>query len=267
MPMKRIGFVQNNPTFGEVRENVERALKMASEVEADLLVFPELFNTGYLFLSKEEVNKLSEDLDGYTIKQLSKYAEETSTAIVAGFAEKLGGKIYNSAVIIDETGDVKGTYRKTHLFYEEKLFFEPGDSGFNVYSIAGTRVGVMICYDWRFPEAARTLALKGAQIIAHPSNLVLPFAPTVDLARAVENGVFIVLADRSGREERGGKSYEYEGRSLIVDPRMNVLVQAPKEGEYAMVAEIDPSKADDKRINELNDIFKDRRPSLYEGLC
>ncbi len=267
MPMRKVGFIQNNPVFGKVEENVERALKMASEVEADLLVLPELFNTGYLFLSKEEVRKLSEDLDGYTIKRLSEYAKETSTAIVAGFAERSDSKIYNSAVIIDETGDVKGTYRKAHLFYEEKLFFEPGDTGFNVYGLAGMNVGIMICYDWRFPEVARTLALKGAQVIAHPSNLVLPFAPTVDLARAIENGVFVILADRSGREERGGKSYEYEGRSLIVDPRMNVLAQAPKEGEHVMVVEIDPSKADNKEINELNDIFRDRRPSLYEDLC
>ncbi len=265
--MKRVGFVQNNPIFGEVRRNVSRALRIASEVEADLLVFPELFNTGYLFLTKDEVEKLSEDLSGYTVEQLRMYASENSTAIVAGFAERSGDKIYNSAVIIDENGEVKGTYRKAHLFYEEKLFFEPGDTGFNVYNVAGMKVGVMICYDWRFPEVARILALKGAQVIAHPSNLVLPFAPTVDLARAVENGVFIVLADRSGREVRGGKSYEYEGRSLVADPKMNVLVQAPKEGEHAMIAEIDPSRADNKRINELNDIFRDRRPDLYEGLC
>ncbi len=265
--MKRVGFVQNNPVFGEVERNVVRALELASDAEADLLVFPELFNTGYLFLSKEEVSKLAEGLEGYTVGKLRKFAEETSTALVAGFAERDGDRLYNSAVVIDENGDVKGVYRKTHLFFEEKLFFEPGNTGFQVFEVAGMRVGVMICYDWRFPEAARTLALKGAQVIAHPSNLVLPFAPTVDLARAVENRVYVVLSDRSGVEERGGKRFEYEGRSLIADPSMNVLVQAPKEGEHVMVAEIDPKLADNKRINELNDIFNDRRPETYEGLC
>ncbi|MDK2371864.1 MAG: nitrilase-related carbon-nitrogen hydrolase [Candidatus Korarchaeota archaeon] len=265
--MKRVGFVQNDPLFGEVERNVARALELASKVEADLLVFPELFNTGYLFLSKEEVSKLAEDLEGHTVSELREFAEETSTALVAGFAERDGDKFYNSAVVIDEKGDVRGVYRKTHLFFEEKLFFEPGDTGFQVFHVAGMRVGVMICYDWRFPEAARTLALKGAQVIAHPSNLVLPFAPTVDLARAVENRVYIILSDRSGVEERGGKRFEYEGRSLIVDPSMKVLVQAPKEGEHVMVAEIDPKLADSKKINELNDIFGDRRPEFYEGLC
>ncbi|HDI74104.1 MAG TPA: acyltransferase [Candidatus Korarchaeota archaeon] len=264
--MRRVGFVQNDPKFGDVKGNVRRALDLASTVEADLLVFPELFNTGYLFLSIDEVRKLSEDLDGFTVRELSKFAADTSTAIVAGFAERSGDKFYNSAVAIDETGDIKGVYRKSHLFYEEKLFFEPGDTGFQVFELAGMRVGIMICYDWRFPEAARTLALKGAQVIAHPSNLVMPFAPTADLVRAVENRVYVILADRSGREDRGGKSFEYEGRSLVVDPGMNILVQAPKEGEHVMVAEINPTEADNKRINELNDIFGDRRPDLYEGL-
>ena len=265
--MKRVGFVQNSPIFGEVERNVSRALELASGVEADLLVFPELFNTGYLFLSKEEAYKLSETLDGYTVRKLQEFSEETSTAVVAGFAERDGDKVYNSAVAIDQNGEVKGVYRKTHLFYEEKLFFEPGDTGFRVFELSGMRVGVMICYDWRFPESARTLALKGAQVIAHPSNLVLPHAPTADLARAVENRVFVILADRSGSDVRGDKRFDFEGRSMVVDPDMKVLVEAPKEGEHAMVAEIDPSVADDKNINPLNHILKDRRPELYEGLC
>lgn len=265
--MRKVGFVQNNPEFGEVERNVSRALELASKVEADLLVFPELFNTGYLFLGKEEVAKLAEDLDGYTVRELSKFSEDTATSIVAGFAERDGDRFYNSAVVIDERGEVRGVYRKTHLFYEEKLHFEPGDTGFRVFEVSGMRVGVMICYDWRFPEAARTLAMKGAQVIAHPSNLVVPFGPDADLVRAVENRVFIILSDRSGVEERGGKRLEYMGRSLIVDPGMKVLAQAPKEGEHVMVAEIDPKFADNKRINEFNDVFDDRRPDFYEGLC
>ncbi len=265
--MKRVGFVQNNPVFGEVERNVDRALKLANTVEADLLVFPELFNTGYLFLSREEAYKLSETLDGPTVRRLQRFSEETSTAVVAGFAERANERVYNSAVVIDVDGSVKGVYRKTHLFYEEKLFFEPGDTGFKVFEVAGMRVGVMICYDWRFPESTRTLALKGAQVIAHPSNLVLPHAPTADLARAVENRVFLILADRSGSDVRGEKRLDFEGRSMVVDPDMNVLVKAPKEGEHAMVAEIDPKVADVKNINPLNHILKDRRPHLYEGLC
>ncbi|MEM3536957.1 MAG: nitrilase-related carbon-nitrogen hydrolase, partial [Candidatus Korarchaeum sp.] len=167
--MKRIGFVQTNPEFGMVERNVRRAIELASNVEADLLVFPELFNTGYLFLSREEVMKLSEDTDGFTVRSMSAFSAEHSTAVIAGFAEREGDRVYNSAVVIDESGDLRGVYRKTHLFFEEKLLFDPGDTGFRVFELAGMRVGVMICFDWVFPESARTLALLGAQVIAHPS--------------------------------------------------------------------------------------------------
>jgi len=265
--MKRVGFVQTNPEFGAVESNLKRALDLASKVESDLLVFPELFNTGYLFLSREEALKLSEGLDGPTIKRLSDFASEHSTAIVAGFPERDGRKVYNSAVAIDIDGDVKGVYRKTHLFYEEKLIFDPGDTGFRVFDLAGMRVGIMICFDWVFPESARSLALSGAQIIAHPSCLVMPYAPKADPVRAFENRVFIILSDRSGVEERGGKKLRYHGMSLISDPKMNILAQAPEEGEHVGIAEIDPKLAEDKRVNELNDIFLDRRPEFYGKIC
>ncbi|MCS7102596.1 MAG: acyltransferase, partial [Candidatus Korarchaeum sp.] len=161
----------------------------------------------------------------------------------------------------------RGVYRKTHLFFEEKLLFDPGDTGFKVFELAGMRVGVMICFDWVFPESARTLALLGAQVIAHPSCLVMPYAPRADPVRAFENRVFIVLADRSGVEERGGKRLKYYGMSLIADPKMRLLAQAPEEGEYVAAIEVDPSLADNKRINDLNDIFLDRRPEFYERIC
>ncbi|RDD53800.1 MAG: acyltransferase [Candidatus Korarchaeota archaeon NZ13-K] len=265
--MRRVGFVQTNPEFGIVERNVRRAIELASKVEADLLVFPELFNTGYLFLSREEVLRLSEGPDGFTVRSMSRFAAEHSTAVVAGFAEREGDRVYNSAVAIDENGDLRGVYRKTHLFFEEKLLFDPGDTGFRVFELAGMRVGIMICFDWIFPESARTLALSGAQVIAHPSCLVMPYAPKADPVRALENRVFVVLADRSGSEERGGKRLRYYGMSLIADPRMNVLAQAPEEGEHVAVVEIDPKLADDKRINELNDIFLDRRPEFYGKVC
>lgn len=265
--MRRIGFVQTNPEFGMVEKNVRRAIELASNVEADLLVFPELFNTGYLFLSRDEVIKLSEDIDGPTVRRMSAFSAEHSTAVVAGFAEREGDRVYNSAVAIDETGDVRGVYRKTHLFFEEKLLFDPGNTGFRVFELAGMRVGVMICFDWVFPESARTLALLGAQVIAHPSCLVMPYAPKADPVRAFENRVFVILADRSGFEERGGKRLKYYGMSLIVDPKMNLLAQAPEDGEHVAVADVDPSLADDKKVNELNNIFLDRRPEFYGKMC
>lgn len=264
---KRVGYVQTDPDFGAVERNLSRAIKLASSVEADLLVFPELFNTGYLFLSREEAFKLSEGVEGFTVRKLSEFAAEHSTAVVAGFAEREDNKVYNSAVAIGQDGDVKGVYRKTHLFFEEKLIFDPGDTGFRVFELAGMRVGVMICFDWIFPESARTLALMGAQVIAHPSCLVMPYAPKADPVRALENRVFVVLADRSGEEERDGKKLKYQGMSLIADPKMNVLAQAPQEGEHVAVVEIDPRLAEDKRVNEFNDLLRDRRPEFYGKIC
>lgn len=261
-----VGYVQTRPRFGEVESNVERALNLASKVEADLLVFPELFNTGYLFESREEAVRLSEGLEGPTVRALAKFAAETSTALVAGFAEldPESGQPYNSAVVVDGTGDVRGVYRKVHLFNEEKVWFEPGDLGFRVFNVAGARVGVMICFDWFFPESARVLALSGAQIIAHPANLVLPYAQTAMLARSIENRVFTVTANRVGEDARpSGKKIGFTGQSQVTSPGMEILVRGPRDREHVAVVTIDPGEADDKRVTERNDLFRDRRPDLY----
>ncbi len=262
-----IGYVQTRPKFGEVEENVKRALDLASKVEADLLVLPELFNTGYLFESREEALKLSEPVEGPTVKALARFAAETSTALIAGFAELDSGVPYNSAVVVDETGDVRGVYRKVHLFNEEKVWFDPGNLGFRVFEVAGARVGVMICFDWFFPESTRVLALSGAQIIAHPANLVLPYAQTAMLARSIENRVFTVTANRVGEDLRpSGKRIGFTGQSQVTSPKMEVLVRGPRDREHVAVVTVDPSEADNKRITERNDLFQDRRPEFYGKL-
>mgnify|MGYP001480852078 CR=1 FL=1 len=111
--------------------------------------------------------------------------------IVAGLAECDGNALYNSAVVLG-SGGVIGKYRKVHLFNTEKKFFQPGNLPLPVFDIGGAKVGIMICFDWRFPETARTLALKGAQIVAHPSNLVLPHCPQSMIVRCLENRIFAV---------------------------------------------------------------------------
>lgn len=261
--MKRVGYVQNEPRFGDVEGNLERASRLVENLEADLLVFPELFSTGYLFTSIRELEKLSEDISGgRTIKFLEKISSELSCSIVAGFPEKAGKTFYNSAVAVKE-GDVAGVYRKSHLFLDEKLFFSPGDTGFNVFDLSGMKVGIMICFDWIFPEACRVLALKGAEIIAHPANLVLPYAQTAMLARSIENKVFTITANRSGEDVSGDKRLKFTGMSQITSPRMEILARAPEKGEHVAIVEIDPSEARNKRITERNDLWSDRRPELY----
>ena len=260
----RVGFLQFNPVFGETRGNVERVIQMVGAQSVDLVVLPELFSTGYQFISMQEVRELSEEVpSGYTARKLQKLSKEKSVFIVAGIAERDGDSIYNSAVVTGPEGFM-GIYRKTHLFFEEKLWFSPGDTGFRVWKTPFGNIGVMICFDWYFPESARTLALKGADIIAHPSNLVLPHCPDAMRTRCLENRVFSVTANRTGSEQRGGKDpLAFIGMSEIVTPSGNILYRASGDKEEFGFAEIDPQEAGNKNLNPFNNLFDDRREKYY----
>lgn len=260
----KVGFYQFHPIFGEVKRNLDTISNRLSRAESDLMVLPELCATGYQFLSKEEVFDLAEPVpDGPTTQRLAEVAKDRRMVLVAGLPEREGTHLFNSAVVVGPTGFI-GCYRKTHLFYEETQFFSPGDTGFHVWDIGAAKIGVMICFDWFFPESARTLVLKGAEIICHPSNLVLPHCPDAMVTRCLENRVFSATANRIGSEERGGKNpLTYIGRSEIVDPRGTILYRAPSDQEDLQVLEIDPRAGREKGLNVHNDVFKDRRPDLY----
>ena len=261
----KVGYVQMEPALLEPEKNYSRAEKLvkeAAEKGAKLVVLPELFDTGYNFESREEVESVAGQIpDGPTTEFLIELARSLDVFIVAGTAEKdERGNLYNSAVIVGPIGwGYIGKYRKIHLFNREKLFFQPGDLGFHVFNIGVAKVGVMICFDWFFPESARTLALKGAEIIAHPSNLVMPYAPMAMPIRALENRVYTITANRVG-EERG---LRFIGRSMIASPKAEVLAMGSEDREEVAVVDVDLGLARDKRINEMNDVFKDRRPEHY----
>ena len=260
----RVGYLQFDPVFGEVARNLDLVIARLEQIEADLIVLPELFATGYQFVSKEEVCRLAEAVpEGKTTKRLMEIAARRRMTVVAGLAEQAGAHCFNSAVVVGPKGFI-GCYRKTHLFFEETLFFTPGDSGFHVWDIGLAKVGVMICFDWYYPEAARTLALQGADIIAHPSNLVLPHCPDSMVTRCLENRVFSVTANRIGSEARGGKDrLTFIGMSEIVSPRGRILYRASREREDLTIVEIDPADARIKGLNAYNDLLRDRRPALY----
>ena len=255
----RIGFVQTSPLLGEVEKNLERAEELVISLDAELIVLPELFTTGYDLEDRAAVEALAEPADGPTSRRLSELARRRSTYLAYGFAERQGASVYNAAQLVGPDGALGG-YRKTHLFMREKALFDPGDRAPPVLEIAaGVKIGLMICFDWVFPEVARTLALGGAQIIAHPSNLVLPWCQAAMLTRSIENRVFSVTANRVGSEGE----LEFTGQSQVTSPRGELLVRAPARGELAAAIEIDEKLALDKRINPLNDLFADRRPGLY----
>jgi predicted amidohydrolase len=261
----KAGFYQFTPEFGNIKHNLQKVIDAVSSAEADLLVLPELFNTGYQFTSKEEAKSLSEKIpSGFTTTALGKLSAKKKVYIVAGIAEYSEGKIYNSALLTGPDGLI-GVYRKTHLFYEEKLWFSPGDTGFKVWQAPIGTIGIMICFDWFFPESARTLALRGADIIAHPSNLILPHCPDAMMTRCIENKVFAVTANRTGSEQRGDKEkLLFIGKSQITSPMGEILYRASGDKEELTVIEIAVEKARDKNLNSINNLFIDRKKEFYE---
>jgi predicted amidohydrolase len=260
----RVGYYQNNPEFGKVAENLDRIATKLEEAEADLLVLPELCVSGYQFVSMDEVRTLAEPIPaGQTTKRLLELAKRKQMVIVAGLPEQAGTTYYNSAVVVAPQGFI-GIYRKTHLFFEETLYFTPGDTGFHVWDVGPAKIGVMICFDWYYPEAARALALKGADIICHPSNLVLPNCPDSMPVRCLENRVFAVTCNRTGSEARGGKDrLTYIGNSEVVSPRGAILQRAPRDQEALCVVDIDPAEARNKSLTPYNDLLRDRRETFY----
>lgn len=264
----KIGYLQFKPEFGRPSENLSEIEKLLSDKKFDLMVLPELANSGYLFSDMNELSDLSEVVgDGNFCTMLREICKKKNSYIVSGICEKAGEKYYNSAVLVKPDGGIS-TYRKIHLFDEEKLWFSPGDSLPAVHEIEGkdfgkVKIGIMICFDWIFPETARTLALNGAQIICHPSNLVLSYCQKAMFTRAVENRVFTITANRTGSDVKGDKNLSFTGESVIVSPKGLYLCRASIDKTECCIVEINPDEALDKKITERNDLFEDRRKEYY----
>lgn len=268
----KIAFAQFAPEYLQPEANRQTASALIEGHDVDLIVLPELFTSGYFFRSASDVDETAETIPGPTTERMIDWATTLDCAIVAGLAEKASsGRFYNSAAVVDPTG-LRGSYRKVHLFNEEKRWFEPGDLGFPVFDMTTASgdtyvLGVMICFDWYFPESARTLALRGADVIAHPSNLVLPHCPNSMPIRARENHVFTITANRYGAESKEGETLTFIGESSMCAPDGSVLDRAPAEGDLVSIVEINPHDARQRSINAYNDIFADRRPDQYAGLA
>lgn len=258
----RIGYLQFTPEFGEVAKNLERVARLLGDADADLLVLPELFASGYQFRSRDELLALAEPEDGPTGEALIRIAGRNGLHIAAGFPQRVGDRAFNSAMLVDQDG-VVGVYQKTHLFDAETEIFEPGESGFQVFDIGTARVGLMVCWDWIVPESARTLALMGAEVIAHSANLVLPWCQSCMPTRCIENRVFAVTANRCGEERRVGDGLRFTGQSVIVSTRGEILARGPEQGEELSIVEIEVAAARDKSATARNDMFGDRRPEMY----
>ena len=262
--MFRVAILQFDPHFGEVEANLDHVESMIEGLSTDLLVLPELFASGYWFEDADQLASLAETTGGRTMTRVRKWARELDTAIAAGFPERDGDTFYNSAMLVGPDADLIH-YRKLHLFSEEKRWFAPGNRALEVADFRGARLGLMVCFDWRFPETARSLAFLGADLIVHPSNLVLPWCPDAMIVRALENNVFIATSDRSGDEHHGEDTLHFIGRSQVVAPNGERLGQLPESGEGILEVEIDPARAREKSVNQYNDLFADLRPEFYTG--
>jgi len=262
----RVAFVQGRPRFGEPERNLEHGLALAGTVRADLVVIPELWSSGYVFSSHAEVATLAEDAErGLTARALKAAARREKRHYVAGFPERHRGRFYNSAMLVGPTG-VRAVYRKLHLFEREQEWFSPGNIPLAVHRVGPARLGMLICFDWRFPEAARTLALLGADVIAHPSNLLYRNAQRMMIARSFENRVYTITANRTGTESRPGGRVPFTGRSQIVDPMGEVIASATKTEEIARAADCDLARSRDKAMTRMTHLWTSRRPEFYREI-
>lgn len=260
----KVSVLQYKPELFEVEKNFNRLYGMISACESDLIVLPELALSGYLFSSIEEVKSVSESVpEGKVFKGFKSLAAVKNTSIVYGFAEQSQSRYFNSCALINPDGSFY-VYRKIHLFDREKLFFTPGDRPFEVCKAKkDVVVGLMICFDWQFPEAARSLSLRGAEILCHPSNLVLPWCQEAMKTRSLENRVYSITSNRTGSDYNGDLNVSFTGKSQILGVKGDILVRLNDSEEGVYTIGIDPSLARDKTVTERNNAFEDRRLEMY----
>ncbi|MCP4665928.1 MAG: acyltransferase [Deltaproteobacteria bacterium] len=264
--MLRVGFFQFAPKFGQVATNLSKIVSALRGSKADIIVLPELAFTGYFFQDRSELASLAEDPSkSPTVSSLIALCRDSDFFLVTGFAERSAEKIFNSALLVGGDG-VLHTYRKLHLFNTEKEYFDPGDTPLETIELRGARIGIMVCFDWVFPEVARVLALQGADILCHPSNLVLTYCQQAMRTRCLENSVFAVTTNRCGSDIRPRGALTFTGQSQMVAPEGELIYSAKPDGEELFIAEIDVSKARDKWMTQRNELLRDRRPEYYTDL-
>ena len=226
---------------------------------ADLIIFPELFLSGYNI--GQTVQELAEPADGPACQQASRIAREANIAILYGYPEKLDTEVYNSALLIDKNGNPRANYRKAHLFGNyEKSCFQPGDA-LIIAELEGLNIGILICYDVEFPEAVRALTYAGADLIAVPTALMEDYcrvAEHVVPTRAYESEIYVAYVNRCGSE---GDTI-YCGRTCLVGPDGRDILRAGKSEEL-LIADIDKTAI--ARERETNPVLKDLRPDLYHA--
>ena len=262
--------------------NVDRAVALARQAAAEdarVICFPELCSSIYFcFTSDPAFFALAEAIDGPSVTQMRRTAQETGQVIVYPFYELDGGLRFNTAAVIGPDGELIGKYRKNSIPAilrtrtagetpgDEKFYFEPSNLGFPVFPTPfGITLGILICYDRHFPEAARVLALQGADLLFVPTATYRPWIRElweIELrAHAIANNFYVGGVNKVGYDDGGASGRWYFGESLFIDPRGQVLVRAGDKGEAVAYADVDRAVIDDTR--DLWGFFRDRRPERY----
>jgi predicted amidohydrolase len=260
MGMLKVAQIQFNPQVGETEHNFRKVSSYLQETKgAGLVILPELANSGYNFINRDHAFSLAEEVNKSSyVEMLQHTAKENNQFIVSGYHEKDREKLFNTSLLFSPEGHI-GKYRKIHLFMNEKDIFSRGNIGLPVFDIDGYVLGMLICFDYLFPEIWRIMGLKGADLIAHPSNLVTYKAYKVVPAQSVINRFFIFTTNRIGRE----RDISFSGSSFVTDPEGEVIAEASKTDEEVLVTEVNPDLSRDKMITERNHVLLDRFPDLY----
>ncbi|WP_274365864.1 N-carbamoylputrescine amidase [Paenibacillus thermotolerans] len=262
-------------------ENIRKAdalVREAARQGAQIILLQELFETPY-FCQKEKADYYiyaSERDENAAIRHFRKVAKELQVVLPISFYEKKNNARYNSLVVIDADGEVLGTYRKSHIpdgpGYEEKFYFNPGDTGFKVWKTRYAKIGIGICWDQWYPEAARCMALMGAELLFYPTAIGSePQDSGIDSkdhwqicmrGHAGANLVPVIASNRIGVETDDDSSITFYGSSFIAGPQGNMIVEAGRTEETVLTAEFDLDQLETQRIEW--GIFRDRRPDLYK---
>ena len=264
-----------------IDENIAKAEKFVREAAsqgAQIILLQELFETPY-FCQKEKSDYYvyaTEVAENKAINHFKEVAKELKVVLPISFYEKKNYARYNAIAIIDANGEVLGTYRKSHIpdgpGYEEKFYFNPGDTGFKVWNTRYGKIGVGICWDQWYPEAARCMTLMGAEILFYPTAIGSePQDGSIDskdhwqacmLGHAGSNLVPVIASNRVGTEEDEDSKITFYGSSFIAGPQGNKIVEANRTEETVLVTEFDLDQLETQRIEW--GIFRDRRPDLYK---
>jgi N-carbamoylputrescine amidase len=264
----------------DIDENIataERLTRSASDAGAQVILLQELFETPYFCItqSAEHLDRACAAEDSRVVQHFGALARELGVVLPISFFERAGLARYNALVIFDADGARIGHYRKSHIpqfpGYEEKYYFSPGDTGFRVVETRYGRLGCAICWDQWFPEAARALALRGADVLLYPTAIGSePPYPELDSAahwrrvmqgHAAANVMPVVASNRVGQERAGSVTVDFYGTSFIAGYTGEILAEADRESETAIVATVDLDEAAAYRTNW--GAFRDRRPDLY----